>query len=270
MCDFYSVKVASIHIYPIKSLGAVDLPSAQLDTLGLKVDRRWMIVDSKGVTVTQRNAPMLSQVKVWLYEDAIVFGNDTQRFEIPREHNDGPKVAVELFIENLEGHRYDGNPKAIEWLAELVGFEVQLVYLPTDLNRPVDPEYATGYTTAYTDGFPLLVISQASLHDLNARLDDPVTMQRFRPNIVLADCLPFAEDELGEFRIGSLSGFRQVKPCARCVVTTINPNTSEKGKEPLATLSKYRSQNGKVMFGQNVVGPKDGWLEIGDLVIPVR
>jgi hypothetical protein len=138
--------------------------------------------------------------------------------------------------------------------------------MPESTFRPVNSHYATdNEQVSFTDGFPFLLISEASLQDLNKRLDEPVPMNRFRPNLVVSGCEAFAEDSWRQIRIGSIS-FNVVKPCERCVITTVDQALGIRGKEPLQTLSQYRRQNGKILFGQNLIHTSLGALQVGDSV----
>jgi uncharacterized protein YcbX len=136
-----------------------------------------------------------------------------------------------------------------------------------DTVRPADPEYApAGTRVSFADGFPFLLISEESLADLNRRLADPLPMNRFRPNLVVAGAEPYAEDGWDRIEIGGVR-LRMVKPCARCVVTTTDQTTAQRGKEPLRTLATYRKVEGEVMFGQNVVPEGRGHLRVGDQLL---
>ena len=153
------------------------------------------------------------------------------------------------------------------WFSDFLGSSCGLVYMAGETIRPADPAYAPGGTrVSFADAFPFLLISEESLADLNLRLADPLPMNRFRPNLVVAGAAPYQEDRWDRVEIKGL-GFRIVKPCARCVVTTTDQLTTERGREPLRTLATYRQVNGKVMFGQNVVHERQGRLRLGDAVI---
>lgn len=154
--------------------------------------------------------------------------------------------------------------RATQWFSDLLEIDCSLVHLPERAARTVDPDYAPAdHQVAFADGFPFLLISEASLGDLNRRLETPLPMNRFRPNLVIAGVEAFGEDQLGGFEIGGMR-FRTVKPCDRCIVTTTDQETGERGVEPLRTLATYRRSNGKVLFGQNVVHTGTGRLRVGD------
>jgi uncharacterized protein YcbX len=163
---------------------------------------------------------------------------------------------------------FDCGGDAAEWLSRFLGVPCRLVTMGDEFERPVNPHYATdGDQVGFADAFPLLLISSASLRDLNARLDTPVPMNRFRPNIVVSGCDPYAEDHWHELSIGT-TRFRVCKPCARCTVPTVDQATGLRGNEPLTTLSTYRKgEDGKVFFGQNVINTqKSGEIILGSEV----
>jgi len=140
--------------------------------------------------------------------------------------------------------------------------------MPDNTHRQTDLNYTKkGHYTSFADGYPFLLIGEASLDELNSRLDQPLPMNRFRPNIVFSGGAPFEEDRLHDFTIGNIR-FNGVKRCARCVMYTMCQLTAEKGKEPLRTLARYRAQNNKILFGQNLIHHGLGQLTIGDPLIP--
>ncbi len=156
------------------------------------------------------------------------------------------------------------------WFSEFLGLRCRLVYLPDESVRPVDPAYGRpGDQVGLADGFPFLLISEASLADLNARLEGSVPMNRFRPNLVVRGCGPFAEDDWKLVRIGPIA-FRVVKPSARCHITTVDQETAATGKEPLRTLARFRRCGTRVLFGQNLIHDKTGTLRINDTVEVIR
>ena len=176
----------------------------------------------------------------------------------------GHSQAVEIWGESVPGE--SAGSEADSWLSLALGTPCRLVHMAETTERPVDPDYAaTAARVSFADGFPFLLISEGSLQDLNTRLASPVTMARFRPNIVVSGALPFEEDTWREIRIGDLR-FEVVKPCARCVMTTVEPTTGEKGKEPMRTLSTYRKQGSNVFFGQNIIHRGTGTLAVGQSV----
>ncbi|MDX5339052.1 MAG: MOSC domain-containing protein [Cyclobacteriaceae bacterium] len=263
----HSLTVQDIFIYPIKSLGGIRLQEAEVEERGFRYDRRWMLVDGEGTFVSQRTYPQLALLGVELsHEHVLVFHKNqpTKLLEIPLGLAEGPEIPVQIWEDEVLGKQVSS--KVDRWFSEILGFEVRLVVMPESTHRKVDPRYAVnGESVSFADGMPYLLISQESLDELNSRLETPVPMDRFRPNIVISGGEPFLEDQLKAIQIGGID-LRVVKPCARCVLTTVDQNTGEKGKEPLRTLSLYRAQNHKVMFGQNVIALQQGLIRVGDSV----
>lgn len=231
---------------------------------GFAADRRWMIVDAHGKFVTQRELPQLALVDVALETDQLRLSAPGQpELVLPLEHERGEPVTVEVWRDQALGMAH---ALGSVWFSNYLAGPHQLVYMPEHHQRAVNPARAQpGDIVAFADAYPFLVISEASLADLNARLEVPVVMERFRPNIVVSGSEPFAEDDYARVKIGQIA-FRGVKRCERCVVTTIDPSTGERGKEPLRTLAKYRTQDQKVWFGMNLIHDGVGSLRVGDSV----
>jgi len=258
--------LSGITIFPVKSLGGIGVDAWALDELGLVGDRRWMVVDREGRFLTQRQLPAMACIRPALGPE----GRLTLRhpklpaLTIPEPPADGETLLVRVWDDTVTA--LAAGEAADAWLRDALGRPCRLVRLPEGAARPVDPDYAPGARTAFTDGFPLLLIGEGSLADLNARLPSPVSMRRFRPNLVIAGSAPYAEDGWRRIRIGALT-FQVVKPCSRCVVTTVDPDTGlAEGPEPLRTLATYRRRDNKVYFGQNVVHEGTGRLRVGDPV----
>ena len=259
-----------IFIYPIKSLGGIRLLEAKVEEKGFQYDRRWMLVDQNGRFVSQREFPLLALLQVEFHADGLrVFSKKSPNnaLFIPFEQTEGPEIPVVIWDDQVIGKVVS---KSVgRWFTEFIGFEVDLVFMPESTQRKVDPRYAVQEeSVSFADGMPYLIIGQSSLDELNARLDVPVPMNRFRPNLVFSGGAPFLEDQLRKIRIGSVD-FQIVKPCARCVLTTVDQDTGLKGKEPLKTLAAYRTVNNKVMFGQNVVALGEGVVRVGEELIPM-
>lgn len=256
--------VSAIFIYPVKSCRGVSLPRAAVVARGLDGDRRWMVVGADDRFVTQREEPRLALVDVSLDGEALrLAAPGVGSVRVPRRGDQGPRRTVRVWrhqaaaVEHAEGS---------DWFSAYLGAPHRLVYMPDDHQRAVNPEKAgRGHIVGFADGYPLLLIGQSSLDDLNARLAQPVEMRRFRPNLVVEGASPFAEDQWRALRIGEVP-FRGVKPCDRCVVTTVDPETGVRGTEPLRTLATYRKRGGKVLFGMNLVHDGLGALAVGDPV----
>ena len=257
--------LSEIHIYPVKSLRGISPAFWSLDSLGLAQDRRWMLVDDDGSFVTQRRQARMALVDTALQGDRLWLRAPAMAdLCVAEPGEDAERMQTRVWRDQVRA-RYAG-VEAADWLSEFLGESVRLVHFPDGAERPVDPCYAAaGDRTAFADGFPLLLISEASLADLNARLAQPLPMRRFRPNLVIGGTEPYAEDRWSRIRIGETT-FRVVKPCSRCVITTIDPETGVRGKEPLATLARYRRLANDVFFGQNLIHDGIGTLRLGDPV----
>lgn len=238
---------------------------SEVEERGFRYDRRWMLVDEDGMFVTQRVYPQLALLGVKLGQSGLeVFHKkDPSRcIEVPFGLATGMEVMVTIWDDQVLAKAVHSDFD--RWFSEFLDFKVRLVVLPESSHRKVDPRYAVnGESVSFADGMPYLILGQESLNELNSRLDSPVNMDRFRPNIVLSGGEPFLEDKLRKIQIGSVD-FQIVKPCARCVLTTVDQQSGKQGKEPLKTLSSYRSVNNKVYFGQNVVALNGGKIRIGD------
>ncbi len=261
MKQMSEIIVSGLSVYPVKSCREVKQNSSRVEDFGLENDRRWMVVDEKGVMLTQRKIAKMCLIQPEIIENGLVLTTsamDNLHVEIPYSNT---KVNVKVWADQCQA--YDAGDKAASWLSHFLSVKCRLVYFPDDEFRQVDKDYANeGDKTAFSDGFPLLLISQGSLDDLNQRLLIPVTMSRFRPNIVVKGCQPFAEDSWEMLRIGDIT-FRIVKPCSRCVIPSINIETAEKEEEPIKTLVSYRKRDKKIFFGQNVIANGSGPIDIG-------
>ncbi|OJV13442.1 MAG: MOSC domain-containing protein [Dyadobacter sp. 50-39] len=259
--------LSEIWVYPVKSLGGIRLSKALTEERGLQYDRRWMIIDDENVFITQRVHQRMALIDVALLEDGlkIFVRTDPKDFVlVPYLPVTALPVTVKVWDDTAEALTVSNEADA--WLSRHLGLDLRLVMMPDSTERKADPRYAKhDENVSFADGFPYLVISQASLDDLNSRLAEPIEMRRFRPNFVISGTEPFAEDEWKHVTIGNLR-FEFVKPCARCVLTTINPETSEKGAEPLKTLATYRRSGNKILFGQHVTARDAGEVKVGDQI----
>jgi uncharacterized protein YcbX len=258
------VQLSGLFIYPVKSLAGISLKTSEVDTMGLKYDRRWMLVSPDGNYLSQRTHPQMALVHPQLENGNLIlstFGMDDHN--VPPASESTKTKRVKIWDDAVEAIHV--SEESDQWLTDAIGTECHLVYISDDEIRQCNLDYAEqGDRTGFADGFPLLLISEASLDDLNERMDiAPLPMKRFRPNLVVKDCKEYAEDKWKKIKIGDLT-FRIVKPCSRCVITTVDPDTGMKiGVEPLQTLATYREKNGEVYFGQNVIHDNTGILEIG-------
>jgi uncharacterized protein YcbX len=258
--------LTQINIYPVKSLGGILLLSSEAEERGLKYDRRWMIVDENNQFITQRKYPQMSLLWPEIKESLLIINHKQNKIaplSIPLSPYNEEEINVQIWKDNIPAIKY--NSDVNEWFTEAIGLKCSLVYMPDTTKRKVDPKYVDNQIVSFADGYPFLIIGEKSLVDLNNRLKDPLPMNRFRPNLVFDGGKPFDEDGWKRFRIGGVE-FHSIKPCSRCVVTTVDQNTSNKGKEPLKTLAQYREVNGKVMFGMNLVCEGTGNVKVGDQI----
>lgn len=263
------MKIAAIHRYPVKSLGGEALDRARVESRGIAGDRRWMLVDANGRFLTRRELPAMARIAAVPTSTGIrLSAAEAGYCDVPFPAGDRMADGVDVTVWRDRVRALRADAAASRWLSALLGREAHLVHQPDDSIRPVDPGHARpGDIVSFADGFPLLVTTTESLAALNARLERPVDMARFRPNIVLSGApAPWAEDEWSGLRIGALS-LRIAKPCTRCIITTQDPLTGARadGNEPLETLRALgRRASGGVVFGQNVIPDGDAEIAVGD------
>jgi uncharacterized protein YcbX len=270
-----AITLSGLFIYPIKSLGGISLPAAELTPLGLQHDRRWLIVDERNRFLTQREHAEMALLAVEPAYNGFLLRH-RQRPEllplyIPFEATPERTLFVTIWDDMVFAWR--GTPEADAWLSEALGQACKLVYMSDMVRRDVEPDKPelnpAGTLVSFADGYPYLLASEESLNKLNDQLAEPVPMNRFRPNLVVRGLeVADAEMQWADFQIGD-HAFRSVRGCGRCVVTTIDQATAQKNlaAEPLRTLATYRKQGSKVLFGQNVTGPASGLVRVGDTVV---
>ncbi|MBA3943366.1 MAG: MOSC domain-containing protein [Herpetosiphonaceae bacterium] len=257
--------VAGLYTYPIKSCRGTALARATLDEHGIRQDRRFMVVTPSGDFLTQRQQPSLALVVPQLADGVLSVDAPGLPPLVLREHNSGERVHVTIWRDRCVA--IDQGDDAASWFTTFLGTACRLVWMPDDTVRPVDLEYGQpNDQVSFADGFPVLLTNEASLDDLNNRLDRPLPMDRFRPNIVVAGTNPYAEDQWHHVQIGSVA-FAIVKPCVRCAITTTNQQTAERGLEPLRTLASYHRSEKGALFGQNLIHRSGGTINVGDAVV---
>jgi uncharacterized protein YcbX len=260
--------VSALYIYPVKSLGGIALQQSKLSELGLQYDRRWMIIDKNNEFISQRTYPSLALLGTILEKDNIkIYHKHTgESIDVPLLPNTSIKKQVTIWDDVCEGVVVDEQINV--WLSDYLQKKVELVFMPETSERLVDYRYVMeDSTTSFSDGYSFLLISEASLEELNNLAGTDFGMDRFRPNIVVTESLPQEEEEWHEMQIGT-GLFTGVKPCARCVLTTIDQDSGIGGKEPLKTLATYKRVGKRILFGQNLVYNGGGKLiKIGDEVL---
>ena len=257
--------LSGLYVYPIKSAAGIAVKEWEIDRRGLRHDRRWMLVDESGCFMSQRRFARMALIRVRIEPDCLIVDAPGMPFlELPLRPPVGRLVLARVWDDLVESLTVGGG--ADRWFSRFLDVSCRLVYLPEESVRPVDPTYGRpGDQIGLADAFPFLLISEASVAELNARLEQPVPMDRFRPSLVVKGCEPFDEDDWRLVRIGPIT-FRVVKPCSRCTITTVDQRTADTGKEPLRTLARFRTRDRKVLFGQNLIHDNLGTLRAGDPV----
>jgi uncharacterized protein YcbX len=254
-------KVSQIWTYPVKSLGGIPMQRAQVLAKGLASDRRWMLIDGDNKFMTQRVNHRMALFKTSWADDALRITYQGDSIDIPRTSSGSEEKAV-IWDDTVSIVEVDTSIS--KWFTARLGAPCRLVSFPEENERKVDPKYNLGNSqVSLADGYPVLVIGQGTLDDLNSRLENPVPMNRFRPNVVFTGGEPFVEDTWTRFRIGE-NRFAAVKPCGRCALPTVDQDTGVMGKEPLATLNKYRKRDNKVLFGMNLIPLDHKTISLGD------
>ena len=256
--------LTGLFIYPIKSLGGIALSSSIVTERGLQYDRRWMLVDEHNQFMTQRQIHKLSLFRLLLSLEGleVTYKPNGSKFTIPFHPQTTGDIVVKIWNDTCLGRLVSAG--ADSWFSEMLSFPCRLVFMPEETRRAVELPYASGNEiTSFSDAYPFLLIGQSSLDDLNKKLIEPLPMNRFRPNIVFSGGEAFEEDELEDFVINDIH-FYAVKPCDRCMITTINQENGVGGKEPLRTLATYRKKENNIYFGQNLLHHGEGTISIGN------
>jgi uncharacterized protein YcbX len=257
------ITLSSLIYYPIKACRGFEIESANIERMGLEHDRRMMVATPEGDFLTQREYPRLALVTPKLINGSL---------ELSAPNYDSLQLGIQTsgtpWLVNIWKSKgvqaIDQGEEAAQWFSDWLGTAVRLVHIADGYQRRVNEKYVVNDDdyTGFADGYPILLASEEGLQDLNSHLETPVRMNRFRPNIVVRGCEPFAEDTWNRIKIGDVE-LAVVKACARCVVTTIDKDTLEQSKEPLKTLGKYRKQKLGAIFGQNVIPLNEGCLRLG-------
>lgn len=262
-------KLSEIWIYPVKSFGGISLQESQVTDRGLEYDRRWLLVDADGRFLSQREYPEMALFRPEIKDKTLRITHKELLDSIdvplcPIVSSTRKLFKVTVWDDTIDA--FEVSQESTDWFTKLLGFSVRMVYMPDESHRKLDPNYAISgdEITSFSDAYPFLIIGQSSLDDLNGRLKDKVSINRFRPNFVFTDGEAFEEDTWREFTIGTLL-FVGVKPCDRCIMTTVDQEKGTvSGKDPLRTLAKYRNFGNKVLFGKNVIGLGLGTIAVGD------
>ena len=261
-----NVKISELFVYPVKSLAGVSVDSMTLLKSGPEFDRAWMVTDPSGNMMTQREHPQMSLIQTEIKDGQLLlstFGMDD--WTVPGDQNDLDVVRTNVWGDSIKAEILDAQTN--DWLSQAIGESCQLIRFAEDEKRACDPDLSfRGDHTFFADAFPLLILSQASLDHLNSKLENPVGMNRFRPNIVVSGCNAHDEDHWQNMHIHD-TRIRIVDACARCSVPTVDPEMGVlSGPEPIHTLSSYRERDGEVFFGMNGIPDNQVQIQLGDTV----
>lgn len=278
------LQLIQINIYPVKSLDGYSPQTAIVEPRGLRYDRRWLITDEKGIFMTQRTEAKMAQLRAIIEADThlIIYEKTNKNYHI--------KIPIDQIAQNFEvevwGDKVNAfriSDEADAFLSNFLGKKCHLVTMQAASKRPIDPDFALSPTdiVSFADAFPILLLGEAAIRHLQTQfsadselrtLSVGELIRRFRPNLVFSGGIPHAEDNFKKFRIGEIS-FVGVKPCARCILTTRDPDTGKAGKDPLSTLKNYRQRGNKILFGQNVIWNERAWqwawepeIVVGDIL----
>ncbi len=258
-----------IFIYPVKSLAGIEVSDWPVVATGLRYDRQWMLVDGEGRFLSQRRLPKMALIKTALTGAELILSAPGQAdLHLPLQAETGAELEVEIWRDQCRASLLAQHVD--QWFSDFLQTDCRLVSYSAGTVRPVDPDYALANDrVAFSDGFPFLLVSSESMDSLNQAMGLSLPIIRFRPNLVISGGEPYAEDRWREIKIGEVS-FRLPKPCSRCIVPTIDPDTAERGKEPMQTLQKLRKWQNQVYFGQNAIHDQTGELAVGMPVTVIK
>lgn len=269
-------RLSGLFIYPVKSCRGHALRESAVDAWGLVHDRRYLVITPDGQFLTQRALPRMALIETELTATGLVLASPGHGSVTVSPADAAGPLAATVWKNTVTAD--DCGAPAAEWLTRFLGTPARLVRMGASYDRPLKPSKARpGDVVSFADAYPFLMLSEASLADLNDRLiatgAEAVPLDRFRANLILTDCAPFHEDTRTTFRLGEIT-FRQGGPCARCLVTTTDQTRGERdGPEPLRTLATYRrdpEKPGDVNFGANIIHEtKSGRLRVGDVLTPL-
>jgi len=262
------MKIKDLRIYPVKSFAGSSLEEAELEARGFKNDRRWMLVDEHGRFISQREYPFLTLWRVKVDGNSLEFEHKKtgEVFVIDNvKATDGDLVDVEVWGTHFQARLVEMKN---DLLFQNLGVSARLVYMSDDTRRGIDPSYAKeDEEVSFADAYPYLITNTASLEVLSERLGEKLEMLRFRPNIVVESNTPFVEDDWKIIRINQQQ-FRIPKPCSRCVMITIDPQTTQKKPKVMETLAEFRKEGNKVLFGANAIweshSNETAFVRVGD------
>ncbi|MGN6639811.1 MAG: MOSC domain-containing protein [Mucilaginibacter sp.] len=258
------LQISQLFVYPIKSMGGIPVNKVRVTDRGFEHDRRWMLVDENNLFISQREIAEMALIRPEITDAGlkVTYLRNNSSIIIPFQPQTNEFAEMQIWDDTCTGQFVSAN--ADRWFSDVLGFSCRLAYMPEDTHRITDQRYTPENSiTSFADAYPFLLISQASLDDLNKKLPEPISMNRFRPNIVFTGGEPYSEDLMHSITINNII-FHGVKLCARCNIPTIDQDTGIQGKEPTKTLARYRFKNNKIMFGQNLIHEGIGQIAIGN------
>lgn len=262
-----TTRVSALYYYPIKSLGGIRIETASVKYTGIEFDRRWMLIDEENRFLSQRE---LNEMCLFRIEDLdatfkITHSIKKTEIELGKQSLVINKLKARIWNDEVEVSEVSETHN--QYFSDLLNKKCRLVFKHKDSIRSVDKTYSKSITDEvnFSDGFPVLLNSQSSFDLLSEKLGSPVEHERFRPNIVVDNCTPHEEDSFKDIKIGEVI-LSIVKPCARCLIPTINPKTGEKSHSLNKTLATYRVQKNQILFGQNCLVKKEGVIKVGEFV----
>lgn len=263
------ITVSRLFVYPVKSCRGIALSEAEITRLGIRFDRQWMVVDERGRFVAQRGdgsgvgVRTMCLIGTSMQHDVLTMtAPGMPPLTLPLDGRRGPELPVQVWQSRTVG--IDQGDEASAWITSFLSRERPGVYRVVRMDDEETRKAKKGESTlAFADGYPFLILSEASLADLNARLASPLPIDRFRPNIVIDGCEAYAEDSLDRLEIGGVE-FQGMTTCLRCVITTTDQQTGERSAEPLRTLATYRRSEGGVIFARNFNHTGTGTIRVGD------
>jgi uncharacterized protein YcbX len=259
------IRVAGLYVYPVKSCGGIAVESAEVDSFGIRNDRRWMVVDENGRFLTQRTVPLLATIRAGISGGTLSLRSEGWgSLAVDARPEAATVEQVTVWRDTVAALPVDEEADA--WLSAVLGRPARLVWMPDSTVRPPKRDPAgVSPRISFADAYSFLVVSRESLEALNARMAHPLPMNRFRPNIVVERAGPFAEDDWQTIRIAEIE-LDAAGSCARCATTTTDQETGARGLEPLQTLATFRREGNEVMFGQNHNHRGTGTIRVGDSV----
>lgn len=256
--------VTNLVIYPVKGVSAISQDACQVFNRGLEHDRRFLIVDQNNRLVTQREHSKLATMKAAVSPQGLSLSFSGKSLGVPIPTTGAQRLTVHVWDDETDA--VDCGDEAAAWLSDIFGEPMRLTYMDERATRQAGRASNPGDEVSFADAYPIMVANEASLADLNTKLESKVPMNRFRPNVIVKGFEPWVEDNWTTLQIGDVK-FRAVSNCGRCLVTTIDQATGEKtGSEPLRTLATFRTIDQKVVMGRYVIPETYGVVRVGDEV----